>query len=142
MDLAQADRFSGCVRVEVELDIPAFRTMLRHARGMFTSEEHQRTLILADAPFAMMNSLFGICTRDFTSMRAQLRVESPPGRPRAPDEGTIAELWHAIRQRVKERGDDSLLQPQDFLDIADECGASIRHVWRVAQEVPGACSGP
>ncbi len=139
VDLAQANRFKGCLRVEVKLDVPAFRTMLRHARGVFASDECERTLILADAPFAMMNSLFGISNRDFTRMRAQLSVESPPGRPPAPHEGTIAKLRQAIERRVKAQGSDSLLRPQDYLDIADECDASMRHVWAVAQERARAC---
>jgi len=99
VDLAQGDRFNGCLCVEVKLDVAAFRAMLHHTRTMLASEEHERALILADAPFAMMNSLFGICTRDFTRMRSQLQVVSPPGRPRGPDDATVAKLWHALRRR-------------------------------------------
>ena len=33
VDLAQADRFVGCLRVDVTLDVPAFRAMLRHAEA-------------------------------------------------------------------------------------------------------------
>ena len=142
VDLAQGDRFNGCFCVEVKLDVAAFRAMLHHTRAMLASEGHERALILADAPFAMMNSLFGICTRDFTRMRSQLQVVSSPGRPPGPDEATVAKLWHAIRQRVNGLNGDSSLRPQDYLDIADECEASMRHVWRVAQDVPGACGAP
>jgi hypothetical protein len=106
--------------------------MLSHLRGTREGEELQRDLIQADAPLEMMRSLFGVGSREYTRLRRMLALEPAVGRPAEPDEETAHKLWHSLSARLKS-DPSALLEPNEYLAIHDESGASMRAIWNVAQ---------
>jgi hypothetical protein len=80
----------------------------------------------------MMRSLFGVGSREYTRLRRMLALEPAVGRPAEPDEETAHKLWHSLSARLK--SDPSApLEPNEYLAIHEESGASMRAIWNVAQ---------
>jgi hypothetical protein len=118
--------------LDIHLNRDAFWPMMAHLRGAREDEELQRDLIQADAPLEMMRSLFGVGSREYTRVRRMLALEPAVGRPAEPDEETAHKLWRSLSARLK-TDPSAPLEPNEYLAIHEESGASMRAIWNVAQ---------
>lgn len=119
--------------LDIALNREVFWPVLANLRATRKSEERQRDLIQADAPFEMMRALFGVGSREYTRLRRMLTVGPGVGRPPEPDEETSHRLWRAITARLAVT--DGEFEPQDYLAVQRESGASMRAVWSLAQRL-------
>ena len=118
--------------LEIDLNRDVYWPMIDHLRRQRESEELQQVLIAADAPLEMMQTLFGLGSREYTRLRRMLTVDPSVGRPAEPDEASTHKLWNAWVQRG-EREDDSPLSPNEYLAIYRETNISMRAIWNLTQ---------
>ena len=118
--------------LEIGLNRQVYWPMMDHLRAQRESEELQRTLIGADAPLEMMQTLFGLGPREYSRLRRMLSVDPSVGRPPEPDEDSTHTLWHAWQTRVGEEETDPLL-PEAYLEIHEETQLSMRAIWNLTQ---------
>jgi hypothetical protein len=118
--------------LEIALNRQVYWPMIEHLGEQRAMEDTIQTLISADAPQEMMQVLFGLNQRDYTRLRRTLSVELAIGRPPELDEENSHRLWEAWSGRVD--GEESgLLIPEQYLDIHDETGLSMRSIWNLTQ---------
>lgn len=119
-----------CLRIG--LDRQVYWPMMDHLRQQRESEETQQTLIAADAPLDMMQTLFGLGPREYSRMRRMLSVDPSVGRPPEPGEESTHRLWHAWIEQV---GDDESgpLSPMAYLELHAEIELSMRAIWNLTQ---------
>ena len=91
-----------------------------------------RTLIKADAPFEMMQTFFGLSSREYTRLRRVLAAAPAVGRPPEADEASQQTLWAAWTRRRKDT-DADLLTPEAYLDLHRETGIGLRAVWTLTR---------
>ena len=118
--------------LEIGLNRQVYWPMMDHLRAQRESEELQRTLIGADAPLEMMQTLFGLGPREYSRLRRMLSVDPSVGRPPEPGEDSTHTLWHAWQARVGEEETDPLL-PEAYLEIHEETQLSMRAIWNLTQ---------
>jgi hypothetical protein len=130
-DLYRADTLRAhCLTINLNRDV--FWPMIDHLRHQRESEELQRELIVADAPLEMMQSLFGLSTREYTRWRRCLTVAPAVGRPPEPDEAATHTLWHAWRDRLTGR-EEASLSPEEYLSLQQDTGIGLRAIWTLVQ---------
>ena len=117
----------------IHLDRRVYWPMIENLRQQRASEELQQALIAADAPQEMMQTLFGLGSREYTRYRRMLSVDPSVGRPPEPDEASANRLWAVWKERVGEDPPD-LLEPAAYLEIGQEAGLSMRAVWGLTQQ--------
>ena len=82
MNLADLYRIESlrahCLDIVLNRDV--YWPMIEHLRRQRESEELQQVLIAADAPLEMMQTLFGLGSREYTRLRRMLTVD--PSVPR------------------------------------------------------------
>ncbi len=118
--------------LQIGLDRQVYWPMMDHLRQQRESEETQQTLIAADAPLEMMQTLFGLGPREYSRMRRALSVDPSVGRPPELDEESTHRLWHAWVDRVGE-DESGLLSPTIYLELHTETGLSMRAIWNLTQ---------
>lgn len=118
--------------LKVRFDPKILRVVLAHVAQTTRDEALQRALIGEDASRAMMRSLFGMGSREYTRLRSQLAVESGVGRPVALDEADEHRLWHALAGRLRQ-DPERPLEPEAVLEVHDETGLTVRAIWSHAQ---------
>ena len=119
-----------CLAIELDRDV--FWPMLDNLRTSRDNEDLTRDLMQADAPLEMMRALFGVSSREYTRLRRMLALAPAVGRPPEPDEETEHKLWCALSNRLTSSPDESL-DPQQYLAVHEESGASMRAIWNLAQ---------
>ena len=134
MNLADLARFehlrAHCL--EVALNRPVYWTLIGHLRRERTAEVLQQDLIAADAPFEMMQTFFGLSSREYTRLRRLLAAAPAVGRPREADEASQHTLWAAWTRRRKD-SDAELLSPEAYLELHRETGIGLRAVWTLTR---------
>lgn len=118
--------------LDIVLNRDVYWPMIEHMRRQRESEELQQVLIAADAPLEMMQTLFGLGSREYTRLRRMLTVDPSVGRPAEPDEDSTHTLWNAWAQRAY-REDDGPLAPNEYLAIHRETGIAMRAIWNLTQ---------
>jgi hypothetical protein len=118
--------------LDIVLNRDVYWPMIEHLRRQRESEELQQVLIAADAPLEMMQTLFGLGSREYTRLRRMLTVDPSVGRPAEPDEDSTHTLWNAWAQRA-DREDDGPLPAKEYLAINQETGISMRAIWNLLQ---------
>lgn len=118
--------------LDIVLNRDVYWPMIEHMRRQRESEELQQVLIAADAPLEMMQTLFGLGSREYTRLRRMLTVDPSVGRPAEPDEESTHTLWNAWAQR-EDRDDDGPLAPSEYLAIHRETGIAMRAIWNLTQ---------
>jgi len=103
-----------------------------HRARRTTAEVLQRTLIQGDAPFEMMQRLFGLSSRDYTRLRRLFGVPSIVGRPPEPDQALAHRVWVVARERFERTTSEELLG-DDYLAIAEKSDAPLRAVWQLTE---------
>ena len=127
--------------LEIRLDPNRFRRVIARLTLKREEEDLQRRLIAADAPFELMRSHFRMSNREYTRWRRLLLGGSGVGRPAEPDEETERQLWRALASRLRP-DPDRPLNPEQYLEICAECGASLRAIWNAAQRWATEGRGP
>ena len=94
-------------------------------------ETVQRDLIRAGAPRAMMTVLFGMGSREFRRIRADLGVKTGVGRPRTLGEDNEMALWLAMVPYMRQ---GRALSPEDYLELQAETRIPVRNIWRFVHE--------
>jgi len=115
-----------CLRIALNREV--YWPMVAHVRNRRESEELQRALISADAGQEMMQTFFGMGGREYVRLRRMLMVETISGRPPEPNEEDTQKLWDAWRQRTEGR-EHGMLSAQEYLDMHEETGISLRSIW-------------
>jgi hypothetical protein len=118
--------------LDIVLNRDVYWPMIDHLRRQRESEDLQQVLIAADAPLEMMQTLFGLGSREYTRLRRMLTVDPSVGRPAEPDEESTHKLWNVWVQRA-DREEEGPLQPDQYLAIHRETGISMRAIWSLTQ---------
>jgi hypothetical protein len=118
--------------LEVRLDRDLFWPLIAYLRREREAERLQRTLIQADAPFEMMQRLFGLSSRDYTRMRRLYGVPPAVGRPPEPDPDVSHRVWAVVRE-LAQRHPPGEYSGEAYLEMADKSGAPLRAVWQLTQ---------
>ena len=118
--------------LEIGLNRDVYWPMIEHLRRQRESEELQQVLIAADAPLEMMQTLFGVGSREYTRLRRMLTVDPSVGRPPEPDEASTHKLWNAWVQRA-DRDENGTLSPAEYLAIHRETQIPMRAIWNLTQ---------
>ncbi len=130
-DLYRIESLRGhCLEISLNRDV--YWPMIEHLHRQRESEELQQRLIAADAPLEMMQTLFGIGSREYTRLRRMLTVDPSVGRPAEPDEASTHKLWNAWIGRAGGEEEGPLL-PNEYLAIQRETGVSMRAIWNSTQ---------
>lgn len=130
-DLYRIESLRGhCLQIVLDRDV--YWPMMDHLRRQRASEEAQQTLIAADAPLEMMQTLFGLGPREYSRIRRMLSVAPSVGRPPEPDEESSHRLWHAWVGQVAE-DESGPLSPTAYLELHAETGLSMRAIWTLTQ---------
>jgi hypothetical protein len=134
MQLADLTRFEslGAHCLEIGLNRQVYWTMVAHLQRERTAEALQHDLIKADAPFEMMQTFFGLSSRDYSRLRRVLAAAPAVGRPPEADEESQHILWTAWMRR-RESTDADLLAPKDYLDLHRETGIGLRAIWNLTR---------
>ena len=122
--------------LNIRLNRAVYRALLTHLRRERESTEVQRALVQADAPLAMMQSLFGVGAREYTQLRRAFNLAPSVGRPQEPDEATSHALWLAWSARADDDA-PARLGPEDYLALHTETGASLRAIWNLIERWSG-----
>jgi hypothetical protein len=117
----------------IRLNRRVYWPMIDNLRQQRASEELQQTLIAADAPQEMLQTLFGLGPREYTRYRRMLSVDPSVGRPPEPDEESAHRLWAVWKEQVGDEAPD-LLEPEVYLDLYQETGLSMRAIWSLTQQ--------
>jgi hypothetical protein len=134
MNLADLARFESLRAhcLEVGLNRPIYWTVVAHLRRERAAEALQQDLIKADAPFEMMQTFFGLSSREYTRLRRVLAAAPAVGRPPEADEASQQNLWAAWTRRRKNT-DADLLTPEAYLELHRETGIGLRAVWTLTR---------
>lgn len=129
-DLYRVDSLRAhCLSIDLNREV--FWPMIEHLRNQRESEDLQRDLIVADAPLEMMQTLFGVSTREYTRWRSLLVLAPSVGRPPELDEVDTHKLWYAWRECIGEN-EESSLSGADYLALHRETGVSLRAIWTLS----------
>lgn len=120
-----------CLRIH--LDRQVYWPMMDNLQQQRQSEETQHSLIAADAPLEMMQTLFGLNAREYSRLRRSLSVDPSVGRPPEPDEKTSQALWSAWVARADTEVSE-LLPPGDYLELHRETGIGMRSIWYLTRQ--------
>ncbi len=130
-DLYRVESLRGhCLEIGLNRDV--YWPMIKHLQRQRESEELEQGLIAADAPLEMMQTLFGLGSREYTRLRRMLTVEPSVGRPAEPDEASTHALWNTWVQRAG-REEGNPLPPIEYLAIHRETGIAMRAIWNLTQ---------
>ncbi|MFK8047004.1 MAG: DUF2857 domain-containing protein [Halioglobus sp.] len=130
-DLYRVDAIGAhCLRVDLNREV--FWHMVEHIKQLSASEELQQTLIKADAPQEMMQTLFGLSAKEYTRRRRLMTLEPAVGRPAEPDEEKAHALWDAWKARVSD-DDLELLSGEDYLALKAATDVELRAIWHLTR---------
>ena len=80
----------------------------------------------------MLRALFGLNSREYSRLRRTLTMTPAVGRPREADEKSSRHLWEVWQKHGEPEYPDQL-EPELFLELAEETGLALRTIWRVIQ---------
>ena len=118
--------------LEIGLNRQVYWPMIDRLREQRESEETLRSLVAADAPYEMVQVLYGLNARHYTRLRRILSVAPSVGRPSEPDETSSHRLWDAWACRV-EGEETGLLTPEVYLELQRETEVPLRAIWSLTQ---------
>jgi hypothetical protein len=122
----------GAHCLEIDLNRDVYWTMVAHLRRERAAEALQHDLIKADAPFEMMQTFFGLSSREYSRLRRVLSAAPAVGRPPEADEASRQTLWAAWTRRLT-GSDAELLTPQAYLELHRETGIGLRAIWNLTR---------
>jgi hypothetical protein len=134
MHLADLPRLEslGAHCLEIDLNRDVYWTMVAHLQRERAAEALQHDLIKADAPFEMLQTFFGLSSREYSRLRRVLSAAPAVGRPPEADEVSQQTLWAAWTRR-RTGSDAELLTPVAYLDLHRETGIGLRAIWNLTR---------
>ena len=81
-------------------------------------------LLTLDAPFPLMQALFGMDASEYAERGWRLQVRRHSGRPAEPREDEEAAVWQAYE--ALQKPEDHALSPEDYLILCKTTGAVAR----------------
>lgn len=130
-DLHRIDSLrSHCL--EIMLNRRVYWPMIHYLREKRKSEEGMLSLVALDAPREMLQTLFGVNSREYSRLRRALSIKPAVGRPPEPDEESSHRLWKAWKKRVDPEDPESL-SPEDYLELHNEAGLTMRAIWTLTR---------
>ncbi len=130
-DLYRVHRLQAhCLSIQLDRDV--FWPLIAYLRREREAARLQRTLIRTDAPFEMMQRLFGLSSRDYTRLRRLFGTPPAVGRPPEPDQDLSHRIWAVVREHGLGEGTGPF-SGEDYLVIAEKSGAPLRAVWQLTQ---------
>jgi len=118
--------------LDVRLNRAVYWPLMEHLQREREGEQLQQELIRADAPFEMMQHLFGMSSREYTRLRKLLSLPSSVGRPPLVDDPLEHRVWDAWSQLVQE-GAPEPLSPQQYLALHQDTDAPMRALWTLTR---------
>ncbi len=130
-DLYRVHRLHAhCLSIQLDRDV--YWPLMAYLRREREAAALQRTLVQTDAPFEMMQRLFGLSSRDYTRLRRLFGVPPAVGRPPEPDQDLSHRIWAVVKAHELGEGAGPF-SGEDYLAIADKSGAPLRAVWQLTQ---------
>lgn len=120
--------------LKVNFDSETLRRILRHLQAERVLEETKRALVAADAPGEMMQVLYGMDGREYTTYRRMLDLGPSRGRPPEVDAEIGRRVWDAWRKHVGAGRDPKDVRPEDYLAVHRETCVSLRLVWTLVRK--------
>lgn len=122
----------GAHCLEVGLNREVYWTLVTHLQRERAAEALQQALIEADAPFEMMQTFFGLSSREYNRLRRVLAAAPAVGWPPEADEASQHTLWAAWTRRQENTAADRLT-PEAYLDLHHETGMGLRAIWTLTR---------
>ena len=113
--------------LKIELNRPLFERLMDNIRQEEQTAHIRASLYTADAPADMMATLYGIGQKEYARQRRALRLPSSVGRPPELDPIDIERLHQVFSQF------ECAIAPEQWLELAEETGHSLRMLWRAYQ---------
>ena len=95
-----------------------------------TNDQQINALISKDAPFELMNELYGMASREYAARRRHLPSNLGQGRPKLPEKELEFKLYEHWRNLVDE-SDSAELLATDWLSLHDVTQVSLRAMWNL-----------
>lgn len=118
--------------LKIQLNQQVFWPIIEHLHRTREQEKSIQQLLLADAPLEMMNTLFGMSSREFTGRRKKLAIEPGVGRPPLPDSDREYELYTKWTEMTRNLASEDL-QGNDYLRLHKDSTISMRAIWQLTQ---------
>ena len=130
-DLQRLDSLkSHCLNITLNQQV--FWPIIEHVQRSREEDGTIRNLLAADAPFEMMNHLYGMSSREFTGKRKNLLKKTQVGRPSLPDSDEEASLYRLWTELLQDSDGDNL-EGKHYLKLHRESNQSLRAIWQLTQ---------
>lgn len=116
--------------LSIGLNRQVFWPMIEALKRERESDEQVNELIGKDAPFELMNELFGMATREYSARRRHFPANLGQGRPRLPEQDLEDELYRAWRKRMAEH-ESGEMGATDWLELQNETKVSLRAMFHL-----------
>lgn len=104
---------------------------IEHVRSTRQQQVAIDTLLDADAPLTMMQTLCGMTSSEYANLRQMRGVSGGAGRTRAPSEGEIEKIWEIYKTRVD---DIERMTAEEWIAIKHELKeVPFRIIWPLIQ---------
>ncbi len=121
---------------KASIDRDLMHRLIKRVRDLRQSTSVRDDLLTLDAPFPLMQALFGMDAGEYAARGWRLQVRRHSGRPAAPREDEEAAVWQAYESLQKP--EDHTLSPEDYLTVCKTTGLSARTVWGAMQRLLAA----
>lgn len=135
LPLSDLDRLSEfrLQPLTIQLDRERLTQLLSHLERERQQDHTFQTLILMDAPFPMMRTLFGIDEHSYANWRRLLEIPlHSGGRPLEPDEDTAHRVWREWKALLGDRAPEGV-HPHEFITLQAQTQCPLRSIWTVIQ---------
>ncbi len=121
---------------KASIDRDLVHRLIERVRAFRQSTSVRNELLTLDAPFPLMQALFGMDASEYAARGWRLQVRRHSGRPAAPREAEEAAVWQAYE--ALQKPEDHALSPEDYLTLCKTTGVSARTVWSAMQRLLAA----
>ena len=130
-DLYRAESFKAhCLKISLNRQV--FWPLMAALKREQKTEAALSELIEQDAPFDMMQVLFGLSNREYSTRRRHLPASLGQGRPALPEPDKEEALFDVWQTKVRER-ESVELPAQDYVDMHVQTGISHRAIWQLTR---------
>ena len=119
--------------LDIRCDRVALGRYLEYLEIQHQREDTLLALMNADAPRAMMSTLFGLSGEEYRRYRVLLGLPPSVGRPAEPDEHTLQQIWQAWQQVTRDTPAEEVSAEQ-YLALHQATGVPLRVSWPVTRQ--------
>ncbi|MGH8515594.1 MAG: STY4526/YPO1902 family pathogenicity island replication protein, partial [Gammaproteobacteria bacterium] len=116
---------------KASIDRDLVHRLIERVRASRQSTSLRNELLTLDAPFPLMQALFGMDASEYAERGWRLQIRRQSGRPAEPSEDEQAAVWQAYE--ALQKPEDHALNPEDYLILCKTTGLSARTVWSAMQ---------